>query len=156
MPPPPPTHTLLPTPMSWKSSMHQRLGSMPGFFDVRQMSDSYTIFRASKKLALGQGFDVRLLSDCCYIFHAPKTWFYARPLMSGNCQKVVQSSMTQRPGFTSGFWCQATVRQLYNLLIDLASFQGFNVRQLSDTYTIFYSPNTCILMLFVVEVVFVA
>ena len=35
----------------------------------------------------------------------------ARVLMSVYCQTFVQSSMHQRPGFTSGFWCQAPVRQ---------------------------------------------
>ena len=106
--------------------MHQR--RLHSRVDARLMSDSYTIFHSPKDLALGQFFDVRLLSDCCMIFHAPKTWFYARALMSGYCQTVVQSSMTQRPGFTPGFRCRVTKRQLYNLLCtrDLASFQGIN------------------------------
>ena len=220
-PPPPPSQIigeawplcpLLPTPMSWtifhppktwlharvlmsgdwqtvmQSSVHQRPDFRPGF----GCQDTVRL------LYVRQGFDARLLLDSCTIFHDPKTWLHVRVLMSGDWQTVmqssvhqrpgfrsgfwcrvavrllydlpctkkpdfmpglwcqatvrlVQSSMTQRPGFTSGFWCQTTERQLYNLLCttDLASFQDFNVRQLSDTYTIFYAPNTCILMLLV-------
>ena len=64
--------------------------------------------------------------------------------MSDCCPTVVISSMHQRPDFTPGLWCLATVRQLYNLPWpkDLASRQGFDVRRLTDSCTTFYAPET--------------
>ena len=64
--------------------------------------------------------------------------------ISGYCLTVGQSSMHQRPDFTPGFWCQVAVRLLYDLpyIKDLILRQGFDVRRLSDSCTIFHDPKT--------------
>ena len=97
-----------------------------------------TVFHAFKAGILIPGY-------CQTVGNLPCTKDGSTPgLMPGKCQTVIQSSMRQRPGFRPGFWCQVAVRLLYDLPCtkDLVLRQGFDVRLLSDSCTIFHDPKT--------------
>ena len=72
-----------------KSYLWMKSGWKPEFCCQATVRELYYL-PCTKDLASRQSIDVSLLSNISTIFHAQKTWL------------------------TSGFWCQAPVRQLYN------------------------------------------
>ena len=97
-----------------------------------------TVFHAFKAGVLIPGYSLT-------VGNLPCTKDGSTPgLMPGKCQTVIQSSIPQRPGFRPGFWCQVAVRLLYDLPCtkELVLRQGFDVRLLSDSCTIFHDPKT--------------
>ena len=122
--------------------MHQRPGFRTGIRCQATGRQLYSI-KCIKDLTSCQGFDIRQVGGSCIIFNASKTWLQARVLIPVNW-RVVQPPMLQRPGFRTRFRCLETGRQLYSLpcIKDLASCQGFDVRQLGDTCIASHASKT--------------